>query len=201
MNGKQEIEFVVRCPHCQEQMTLPAYLGVGTARAGSRPDFKKDGWTSRLDATEVDLLAQMELDGTVAAYAAAFREQSNNHEAPADLGFSMWGFFARCVEAKLPVWATARYRRELKASNIRAWIYNGVVAIVADGALREFTPVKILKDSTSRPMGKTGPTMKVAASPERLEVWRKTRHGYVAVGTAFATMMSRRSIGAFADVS
>lgn len=182
---------------------MPVYTALGTPIAGDeatarRPPNKADEWVSRLSCDEADLAAMMERDGTAEAYAAAYERQGGAR--PQHPVRSMWGWFTRATEARLPDWAARFYRRHYNAGVLAAQTFNGMVAIFADGELREFVPVKLLRGQRVSAIGRGEAQMLKPASREDLEVWVRTKHGYVPNNGAFAQMMRRRSVGAFADV-
>lgn len=71
-----------------------------------------------------------------------------------------------------------------------------------DGELREFVPQRVFRDAVIKAVARGEVSTRVPAKPADLEVWMKTKFGYIPVGkgSAFTAMMRRRSVGGFADV-
>ena len=189
----------LECPHCRERITVEVNAGIQSIRAGAAPALTKgEEWWSTLDPDEQGLASTLEASGVVAAYLAAYTAQGGS--APDVPLRSMWGFFSRAVETRLPVDSLKYYKQTYSVANVRALIFNGVVAVLCNGTIKEFVPAKMFKGSKVRTLAKGEIALHVKPAHDVVERWTKTKHGYIADGAAFSQMMSRRSIGAFADV-
>lgn len=189
-----------KCPHCSQELDVPLFVGVGAGQAVSAEVENPSGldvWLATLPEDERHLAIALERDGVSEAYASAFKEHTG--QPPDRPVKSMWGFFARAVEAKLPPPTLNHYRQTYERQPIQVLSYNGVCAILSGGELKEFVPLKFLR-SERRVRSGGGVLLRTANTAESAERWTRTKFGYVPVGSAFTALLSRRSIGAFDNV-
>lgn len=83
---------------------------------------------------------------------------------------------------------------------LELYTLNGIGAVLADGAFRVFMPTDLIHGRTVKRLGVAGgrPVTKETAS---LEVWVKTRYGYVVGRGAYMSELRRKSHGDFAKAS
>jgi len=185
----------VICPHCHGVVPVRVFsrVDVGTYVGGD--DEQHIRWEEGLDDLQKARLTLHRTHGLVAAYMAAFTvigQLRNTHSAERML----MTFWESAVVRPIPPAVELVVRAEYKLGHrpIAFWAHNNVVALVAQGRFVAFFPhAYVLPSAKSKQR---------TYNTERIEMWIRTKHGYVPSGTLLADeLRGARTVGDFAKVS
>lgn len=186
----------IACPHCGELLGINIQLVMSLADPLDQPKEGDD-----LSDGQKAALGKAKQSGVFQAFLTTFNNTGNGAVAPykADRAFLL--FFSRAQRKELTPDVLRFLYQEYELDRNRdvyALVFNHVAAIAANGKVVAFYPVGIL-------IGRMGKNVKAHSRrmPDlhAMVQWKRGRFGYVpADANYFATEMTKKSIGAFANI-
>jgi hypothetical protein len=195
-----------QCPHCDAKLQFKVQVNVhGVYEINDdnellpKPPPKPAPVKDRFTPEERALLESLRAAGLYAAFEAAAR--ASMYTNVKDMERYLLTFLQSAVPVKSPQFAIRQCLPEDEASgDLELWQLNTVVAVIADGEIRAFFPVDLVKGRPLRTKlqsdGKT-----ITAGKENVTVtdWVKTRNGYVAGRGLLFKELRGKAAGAFAN--
>lgn len=186
------------CPHCCAEVRVKLKVSFGGVAADRREKPPPAVAVAQPgNAKEFKLLREAKETGMYDAFVKATQEEKAG-EVPGDLDKFFLDFFRLAAVIKVPIATLDRYRAEYPDQQIAFFQAQGVIAVTADGLIKEFTPYRYARSQKTRlgtlPHGFRPPE-------EQLDIWVRGKFGYVPRDAgAFADALRQPSVGAFGRV-
>lgn len=195
-----------QCPCCDAKLQFKVQVGVyGVFQINDdnelvpKPTIKPTPVRDRFTPDERSLLEALKTGGLYAAFEAA--AQASLYTNAKDMERYLLTFLQSAVPVKTPQFAIRQCLPEDEAGgDLELWQLNTVVAVIADGEIRAFFPVDLIKGRPLRtPLQSDGKS--ITATKESISVsdWVKTRNGYVAGRGLLFNELRGKAAGNFAN--
>ena len=193
-----------QCPHCDAKLQFKVQVGVygvfeisddDELLSKPKPAVVKDRFTP----DERALLESLRAAGLYAAFETAAR--ASLYTNAKDMERYFLTFLQSAVPVKTPQFAIRQCLPEEDANgNLELWQLNTVVAVIADGEIRAFFPVDLIKGRPLRDSLKSnGKTITTAKEYVTIGDWVKTRNGYVVGRGLLFRELRGKAAGHFAN--
>lgn len=201
----------VECPSCGCQIAVRLRVTAGAVRISEDGSVVKpepqpvepvgssfDAKAAREASEDVAFLLEAERSGVLAAFIEALRESNNAQDKANDLSAVFLHWFKLAKPTIVPQFALTA-AKERFGGYIEFFASNGVVVIVADGALKQFMPQRLITGTRVRTLGGSG-HRRIVAEEQAVE-WVRGRFGYVpADAPLFNAAMRQKSPGNFGRI-
>lgn len=133
----------------------------------------------------------------------AFENVANElmaHQLPADMDKFFLTWLTTTVKASLiPKISLQRLMNEFKGQ-VEVYHAQGIGAVTSGGQLRCFVPMHLLRGEIIRAGNGSNTKLRTRATEERLEVWIRTKHGYIYGAGSMFEEMRKQAKGSFDNV-
>lgn len=184
MAESEVIYKTVRCPHCDEGIEFRFETQIVHTKGTLRAASWRDGFSK---PSEIALGEALESSGAAAAYVQT-HEHVNNVLKIKDPVRAALRFVLRSICVALPKESRAVIKAHFGDCQVMAGPNDQVGMVVKDGKAVAFVP--LVKESSVRGL----------KTPNVLEAWVRSKHGYIAGGGVFLDAMRARSVGDFARI-
>jgi hypothetical protein len=195
-----------QCPHCDAKLQFKVQVGVyGVFEISDdnellpKPPLEPAVIKDRFSPDERALLESLRTAGLYTAFETAAR--ASLYTNAKDMERYFLTFLQSAVPVKTPQFAIRQCLPEDDASgDLELWQLNTVVAVIADGEIRAFFPVDLIKGRPLRdPLKSDGKTITTAKEYVTVGDWVKTRNGYVAGRGLLFRELRGKAAGHFAN--
>jgi hypothetical protein len=195
-----------QCPHCDTKLQFKVRVSVcGVFEINDddellpKPPPKSMPPRDRFTTEERALLESLKEVGLYAAFESAAR--ASPYTNTKDMERYLLTFLSSAVPVKTPQFAIRQCLPEDEASgDLELWQLNTVVAVIADGEIRAFFPVDLIKGRPLRtPLQSNGKSITTAKENIAVSDWVKTRNGYVVGRGLLFRELRGKAAGNFAN--
>lgn len=192
------------CPNCKARIQFLLRVKVyGVKEVSPEEDTDTTNRTrmkAEANAEQREIVELAKQEGVIEALRQAVEASSTSK--PRDIEQFFLTFISNATRTSTPEFALRQClvdKTDAKG-NLELYTLNGIGAVLADGVFRVFMPTELIQGKPLKRLGVKGgaPTSKETTT---LEVWVKTRYGYVVGRGAYMSELRRRAIGAFAKAS
>jgi hypothetical protein len=195
-----------QCPHCDAKLQFKVQVGVyGVFEINEnnelvpKPPPKPAPAKDRFTRQERALLESLREAGLYTAFEAAAR--ASLYTNAKDMERYLLTFLQSAVPVKTPQFAIRQCLPEDEATgDLELWQLNTVTAVIADGEIRAFFPVDLIKGRPLRTkLQSNGKTITAEKETITVSDWVRTRNGYVAGRGLLFKELRGKAAGAFAN--
>lgn len=183
----------VLCPHCDQTFRVEISVNF---KPSDELWHDAPPWRDRLDPAQVRLLDEVTETGLLRAFEQA-ATAAKGGETPTNMEKFFLTFLKTAVPKLVPSAALDFYVAQFPSRRINFLGGQGVLAVLADGAIKCFIPTEYVTGRKVRAANGNGFAIRTEPRMDELVVWRKTRMGYVIDGEMFADELKRISVGEF----
>lgn len=205
--GEDRMSQLFKCPNCDVSLTVNLEVRIKRVRLAEEEAIERGNIDTVIPSpgsgftpAELELIAELEANGLLKAYEDAFTRVVMVTK-PRNMKRSLLSWI-ECASkrTKIPAFAMRPLYDEFAGLNIQIYAAQYIAAVVVEGKVMAFYPYHLLKGETVSkitPSGGQITTMK--EKPMTVEVWRRSKFGYVLGNGAFFNELQKKSKGAFAN--
>lgn len=189
----------VICPHCGDEFAISVTWEIGIVKKipNQDADFTatsaEEYWLSTLDETTKEILEGFKNSSALDAFRRTWMEV-NGGGHPKIVAKTFLAWCRTAVSKKMPPQVSSFLMREYPSQTIRMVVGNNVAGILVDEVLTQLLPVSLVDGDAIKG---NGIIRSVKPDTDRLELWIRTKYGYVSGRGLMLDEMRRKSIGAF----
>lgn len=205
--GEERMSQMFKCPNCDVALTVNLEVRVKRVRLmeeaanlSGNIDMVIPTPGSGFTPAENDLLAELESSGILQAYTDAFNRVMMITK-PKDIKRSLLSWIENASKrTKIPQFAIRALMNEWAGMNLQIYAAQYIAAVVVEGKVMAFYPYHLLKGETvSKITASGGQITTMNEKPMTVEIWRRSKFGYVCGTGAYFSEMQKKSKGAFAN--
>lgn len=206
MDFDDPLSKTFQCPHCNTKLQFKVQVGVyGVFRITEdgqvlpKPPPKPIAPKDRFTPAERELLESLREVGLYTAFETA--AQASLYTNAKDMERYFLTFLQSATPSKTPQFAIRQCLPDDEANgDLELWQLNTVCAVMADGEIRAFFPVDLIKGRPLRsPLQSNGKSITSTRDNISVSDWVKTRNGYVAGRGLLFKELRGKAAGAFAN--
>jgi hypothetical protein len=190
----------LNCPHCGDDIAIDVGVELQTARKWE-PDREADDWRLSRTPEQIAVVEHARSSGVLEAFTVAVHARQAANGQPKSMESFLLTFLSSMRQNRVPHFVLKHYIREFGHGTISIWSAQGVLAVVADGRLRAFVPLEVVRGQSIVSVSGLNKS-RIGGDEDSFQAWVKTRNGYVPAGArVFLDEMRGKSFGEFAKPS
>lgn len=187
----------INCPSCGADIGVRLKITASPRLAADIYNPDPEPAPPSRPASEAAFLEAAKTSGLMKAFEEAVRAERDHSGVPSDLDAFFLLVWGGLQPTKVSSVVLAAWIQEF-GGYIEAFQANGILAVLSDGRLVAFVPLRLTRPQS---IDRSGPRATVSTAAG-FDHWRKGRFGYVPVGAqSFGAAMKQRSIGAFGKLT
>lgn len=201
----EEIEKETRafeCPNCHMHWQFRVRVnvtGVGRTLTGEEFAARENNQpiAPRFTSGAQQILDEAEATGILPAFKSVFTSGANANQIPNDLEAYFLTWLTKAQRKPAPQFGIRLcLPKEDRVGNLELYTFQQVTAVLSDGFFRAFLPTPLVKGETIKPLVRTN-GMLHSGDTVNLEMWVRTKYGYVSHRGALFAEMQRKCVGEF----